>query len=350
MMAVSEASNIVGPCPSDEEIAAFVDGMLSSEERRRLIAHLAECKDCYEVLAGVLSFQKETAETAEVGDVGRIVPFPRERTEERKPLEPTRRLRPGRLRWLPAAAAAVLALGIGYTGYHARIVPPRMTVADLTAPLVSRPEAAQQLYELSVSRDLAAGPRTQDLLDRERPSFMAGVLLVDLRLVPRADRAQAASEILQQIGEEIASVAQEDLVERYRQDAEKAKNTAFVRQVETELPRREDELAKALDPAGFAFGKWSEACRLAAVSETPEIFTGRDSRRFLSLTMERKEKALAKRSPAIAGNRLNRRAERDAEILRLLRQIDAAWKLGAPPRDYPELAKDFNELIGLYDR
>ncbi|MEE4356294.1 MAG: zf-HC2 domain-containing protein [Desulfococcaceae bacterium] len=36
-----------GPCPSDEDMAAFIDGKLSSRQREEIFRHLNQCPDCY---------------------------------------------------------------------------------------------------------------------------------------------------------------------------------------------------------------------------------------------------------------------------------------------------------------
>jgi predicted anti-sigma-YlaC factor YlaD len=44
--------SFLGSCPTEEEIAVFLDGMVAAGERRRILAHLARCESCYEVFAG----------------------------------------------------------------------------------------------------------------------------------------------------------------------------------------------------------------------------------------------------------------------------------------------------------
>jgi hypothetical protein len=49
------------PCPTDEEIAAFLDGGLAAGERARITAHLAGCESCFEVFAGAAGVLAEQA-------------------------------------------------------------------------------------------------------------------------------------------------------------------------------------------------------------------------------------------------------------------------------------------------
>ncbi|WP_291990410.1 zf-HC2 domain-containing protein, partial [Luteitalea sp.] len=43
------------PCPSDLELALFVEGTLPPDSRDRMVTHLAECDDCREVVATVVA-------------------------------------------------------------------------------------------------------------------------------------------------------------------------------------------------------------------------------------------------------------------------------------------------------
>jgi len=351
-MAFDGATDTVGPCPSDEEIAAFLDGMLAAEERARLTAHLAGCQPCYEVFAGAVCF---AAETAGSGDGARVVPFPFAKREagKKKKDEPSRG-RPTVPGWLLPAAAAVLAIGIGFGGYRAYfapVSPASMVVTELTAPLASRSDAAHHLYPFIRYR--GAGDRQDQLIMDERPSFMVGVLLVDLRLAPQAEDPQATAEgILGRIGSAIESAgSMDDLAGRYRRDALQAKGSAaFVRRIEAEIPRREAELdGSFLDHDALAFGKWAEASRLAAITQSSDLFTNRNNRRFLSQILAQKQKELAERRTPARPEEEDLRAEREAVVVKILRRIVAAWEPGAPPKSYPALAKDCGELISRYD-
>src|SRR5438270_2994235 len=36
-------------CPTDEQLAAYIDGTLGKAESERITAHLASCRDCYDL-------------------------------------------------------------------------------------------------------------------------------------------------------------------------------------------------------------------------------------------------------------------------------------------------------------
>jgi hypothetical protein len=46
-------------CPDTEDIAAFLEGKLPADQRRRMLHHLAICHSCYEVFAGAARFLED---------------------------------------------------------------------------------------------------------------------------------------------------------------------------------------------------------------------------------------------------------------------------------------------------
>lgn len=48
-------------CPSDEDLAAFAEGNVFAEERRRIEGHLARCSTCREIVTFVLQTLGEPA-------------------------------------------------------------------------------------------------------------------------------------------------------------------------------------------------------------------------------------------------------------------------------------------------
>lgn len=103
------------PCPTLEEIAAFLDGALQGEDRDRVVQHLNECPDCHELFV----------ETAEILDECGAVrpaappapePAPAAERGEARILQHRRRGSGGFWRLgLPLAAALVALVG-GYVG------------------------------------------------------------------------------------------------------------------------------------------------------------------------------------------------------------------------------------------
>lgn len=57
--------------PSDEMLAAFLDGSLDEETRKRVVAHVADCEDCYGTVEAAGAWRREN----ELHEAGTI-PFP----------------------------------------------------------------------------------------------------------------------------------------------------------------------------------------------------------------------------------------------------------------------------------
>lgn len=63
-------------CLDDETVASFVEGTIDADERTRVLAHVATCADCYELVAEVLHIDSELEPKAVVPPVPFPVPSP----------------------------------------------------------------------------------------------------------------------------------------------------------------------------------------------------------------------------------------------------------------------------------
>lgn len=86
------------PFPSDETLAAYIDGRLDEETRKRVVEHMAECPECLDVVMG----GREVARVAE--SRRRVVAWPRKAV-------------------ISLAAAAVVAMGVFLTPIRDRVWP-----------------------------------------------------------------------------------------------------------------------------------------------------------------------------------------------------------------------------------
>lgn len=59
-------------CPSEETLAAFVDGRLNGEARRRVVEHMANCGECRDIAVLTAQIQAEEVSTAETANVARF--------------------------------------------------------------------------------------------------------------------------------------------------------------------------------------------------------------------------------------------------------------------------------------
>ena len=121
-------------CPTEETLAAFVDGMLDENARAGVIAHLANCSECRDVVLTAADFRAETAEasTGSAGEGQAPIPFVRERRS---------RVIPAML----AAAAMIAAILFGVPQFRERLLPGSDVdrVARATAALRYRPTEAR---------------------------------------------------------------------------------------------------------------------------------------------------------------------------------------------------------------
>lgn len=345
-MAASETHSDTGACPTDEEIAAFLDNMLPAKERARIAGHLAACESCYEVFAGAVHFLHD-----EKGSI--VVPFPRGEGARRR-------------WWIPATAAAVLALGLGFVSYRAffaeRNPASGMEVATLIEPFQAKPALVQSLYPFHRNR----GAGGNKILFSEQTSFMVGALLVDLRISLKEENdkgSEEAKDLLSQIGQELNRTNfMGDEATLYAAEAEKVRTEGIkaLAPLAAIAQQREADLDNSyLDPQSLAFGKWAEAARLAAVTQTPAFFTNRANRRFLSIVLRdlekdkqaRAQEAKPAESATAVDDELSADADRADASLEDLKQVRTLWDRGhLQAEDYAALAARFSQIIQRYDQ
>jgi hypothetical protein len=260
-------------CPTAEQIAAFLDGAVAAGERRRILVHLASCESCYEVLAGSAHVLSWLAGAMPGAAAGQLIPLSDPHTVRRSST------------WRRAAgltaAAAALAMGIGVPIHRSLSIPPPMVVTELVATLAPALCLEHLLHERGATR----GDRGAGAVVPEDPSFLVGALEVDLRLSVAAGDVGRSSRLLADLGEWLRDV---DLMERqgdaYRAEALRLTSADALRRLAAETPAQEAALeskGSSLLPEWVAFGKWTEAGRLAAASQTPAFFATSRNRRFL---------------------------------------------------------------------
>jgi hypothetical protein len=259
-------------CPSLEDLAAFLEGKLSGDERARVVAHLADCPRCYEVFAESARFQlyeeeEEDADPPEVVEAsrtpaaapppGNVVPFPRRRI----------------FRWISSVAAALVVIALGVPLYQQYYTTPKLS----SQVLVSGKEIQDDFWSQRINRgqgDSAGFMSTHELL--------LGAQLVDLRISLIRKDEDATDFALAQVNDHI-----EELGSRVAKQA-----TFYVvsrdQLSKGTLPRdflqQADRMEASLRPEEYPyvdFGKWLEAGRLAALTENSDFFQARENRKFL---------------------------------------------------------------------
>lgn len=313
-------------CPPLEDIAAFLDGTLPPGDRARITEHLARCESCYEVFAGAAHFLEETA--AEGTDRRGVLPFPFTGEENDRDLRRTSR-------WLPLAASIVLAAGLGWwAGWRLFFAPPDITLATVIEPIEEEAFEPGDLYASEVVR----GPDEDVSLSSTGPEFMTGVHLVDLRWSVRSGDVDATADRLQALGSELQDViGLLGMSQRSVDEYLRMKTPADLDRFAAELPAWERELEEALSGSlPFQFGLWSEAGRLAALTESAAFFDRRSNRRFLSHL----QKTLPGQLPP----------EVEEPVLRELQAIERTWSAGDLSREtFQGLAVSFEKIIRWID-
>lgn len=304
--------------PLDEEIAAFLDGTLSPEDRERITEHLASCESCYETFVGAVHFQEQDAPKE-----GVVRPF-----DGRRNRAPWRASR-----WLAVAASLFIVPALGLLAWRTFQSPYRMAVAELVEPVQAEEISKEKLFDYTRLRgDGEDGSTTR------KPSFLTGAILVDLRMSLARGDSKTSSQLLDLLGSKLADVSFMDkTAEKVKEEAVRLEESpSHLAQVAEDARSLEADLDDSyLLPELLAFGKWTEAGRLAAVTESPEFFESRKNRRFITHLFKQ---------PLWEGDESLR------NVPTHLQAIQQIWEHeDLKPEDYTALANHFRSIIEAYD-
>ncbi len=229
-----------------EQLAAFIDGRLSGEQKAKVEERLLRDEDYYEVFLETVRFQEEQKAAGEGGG-GRVVWWRSWRVA------------------VPLVAVVLLVVVVGLLVPGERPLPgDRLALLDPSA-IVAREGWDQPGWTVLRSGNIAEG--------RYRPeeiAFRLGVRAVDLRVALAADDRQAAERlvsVLEQLAGSsdllLVSAAYGELGNQF----ESVEPEALVTQVaKIERSMFESFEEGAPEARRLALGAWSEAGRLAAFS------------------------------------------------------------------------------------
>lgn len=259
-----------GPCPSDEDLAAYIDGTLSKAESARITEHLASCEDCYAIYTETLHFQLESSAAEPEGVVdAEVVPFPSRSAGERVRWA---------TRWLPLAA--LLLVGVGTGGYFQFLAaPPQLVTTPATPPLASIPPGNQPLWLGPTLR----GGGGEEETKTDEASFRMGVQLVNLQADLQAGKAQDSQDIIARILNLLKPQPFTDDLQKSYIGITNAVTKKPPAEFLPEAARLARESRNSFDPASLDLGQWVEAGRLAALAHNPSFFQQADNRNFLRL-------------------------------------------------------------------
>lgn len=271
--------------PIDAELlAAFIDGRLDGARRAEVIERLAEDEDAYELYDEVVRVREELDATeSSTGPFPEPTPAPAEPGSGAEPPEAGRvvpfRRRFGRLatRWLPVAAALAVALLTGWWLLRPSATPSSTELLAAFDPSTVTPEVAQSAGQL----ETAFRGQTEE----RAAQFKLGARAFDLALAAEAGEPVSTREWAGQMRALLGEVfLGSHLAEHYRSIAEQLDSGTAPRNLRREIAEAEAVLEQELDlPEAplFAFGRWLEAVRFAAVDGDRGFLASRAARRSL---------------------------------------------------------------------
>lgn len=305
-----------GNCPSDSELAAYIDRALEKEEATRVMEHLASCERCFEVYSETLRFQLDSEPLQ-----GEIVQFPRNLWA-----------------W---AAAAVLMVGLSGGVYRALLSPPPELI---TAELAPR-EIAEPLQKgPGLQKSFWEGPRARGggnvgEIPVDPAAFQIGVRLVNLQVSLEANDTV-------QVSDSIAFILQVLDTQNGLKSLEEEYIELKGKILEDGAPPPRDftgeasELIQAtrdyLQEHPLDLGQWVEAGRLAAIAQEPSFFQRSENRSFLRKTIWRQRFGVGDMTIEPAA-------------LQSLKDISEVLDQGdLSSDDYAKLKKSFDQILEIY--
>jgi hypothetical protein len=324
-------------CPSLEDLAAFLEGRLSGDERARIVAHLADCPDCYEVFAEAARFEileeEEEEEEEEEVKVAAVAAVPREPLEDPPPGKVFPFPRRPAVRWISSIAAVLAVVAVGIPLYNAYYTIPDLNAQELVSTGLSEKAAQDEFWSQWTNR----GQNDNVAIDNAPHEFLLGAHLVDLRLSLVLKDEQGIDDALARINGH--------LVEFGTRVEEQAKFYAAARvqlsqgQLPRDFPQQAERKEASLRSDEYPyldFGKWAEAGRLSALAQSPDFFEAPENQKFLQAFLHHELKNLKTEAPEVA-----------ADLGEIQETLDRTGPSSLP---YPGLQKRFEEILTFYQK
>jgi putative zinc finger protein len=254
-------------CPTDEELAAYIDGNLGRRAYKRITEHLASCEGCYAVYVGAVRFQLETEPADEAAAAARnVMPFP-SRDQIR-----------GLWRLAAVAAGLLIVAGAG-GGYYFAGPLPKLVTSGVTAPVRGNPVATGGLW---LGPTYRGGGDEGAEAPLDPASFQMGVQLVNLQLSLEAGQGKQAQDIVARI----LNILQdqylvEDLKKGYTEITTAIANGTPPQKLAGKASELARQAREAFNAPHLDLGQWVEAGQLAAAAGEPSFFQRGDTRAFL---------------------------------------------------------------------
>ncbi|HEY0557589.1 MAG TPA: zf-HC2 domain-containing protein [Thermoanaerobaculia bacterium] len=317
-------SRLSGDCPSDEELAAYIDGVLDPDEEERIAGHLVSCERCFEIYSETVQLQREDEPVPQ----GEVVPFPSNR-ERWRPI-----VRYG----LPIAAMLLVGIGVAYSQLKA---PPELATAALAAPIPA-PDSRDLAKQIWFGPRYRGSSETENDVKVDDTAFRLGVQLVNLEVSLRAKDMEGAGDVVASIlGLLKSQLVSQDLSDAYTALrvglADSSKKPEQFLPLASNLSQQSRELFASTP---LDLGQWVEAGRLAAFAHDPSFFQQRETRTFLRrlLWRDRFHDLLRIDDPKLDPD-TRKNLDRIGEIVS---------KGNLQASDYGELIKQLKEILKKY--
>ena len=241
-------------CPSEEDLAAFIDNTIDYVERDRIAGHLSSCNDCYEVFSVATELQEEV------------------------PGESWFSVKSIIFRYVPysfAAAAAVFLIMI--SGISLLYDDKLSFVGDRVAVL------AEDVDKESIPYLFRQGPADlygfADMSSGEGSAFRTGVYLADLELALLLDDKASALRLLSELVVLLkAAKGTDESITLYKNMEIEIGKGASLKQF---TGRAEKTVPGVEEPLYVRFGQWCEGGRIAAIERKSKFYFTDDVGTFI---------------------------------------------------------------------
>ena len=288
-------------CPSDEEIAVFLDGKLNDTDRDAILGHLSSCDNCHDLFTEAINIQEEPSKVLWLKPkflISKFVPYS-----------------------LAAAAAILITFFLLSDNSIERLSFVNDRVAILTGdtgreslPDMNR-EGAVYSYGFA------------DVTTPKNTSFRLGICLADIKIAAMAENKESISGLLSNMVVLLKNTKVSGKTILFYEDTTKAveENGTLGRLmdgIDVMILREVDE------PLFVWFGQWCEGGRIAAVKRTERFYDIDDIRAFM---------------------RILEKENLPEGVLRSLNEIEGVAKAGVYTEvQFKRLEKEYINLISLF--
>ena len=241
-------------CPSEEDLAAFIDNTIDYVERDRIAGHLSSCNDCYEVFSVATELQEEV------------------------PGESWFSVKSIIFRYVPysfAAAAAVFLIMI--SGISLLYDDKLSFVGDRVAVLAE--DVDKESIPYLFRQEPADLYGFADMSSGEGSAFRTGVYLADLELALLLDDKASALRLLSELVVLLkAAKGTDESITLYKNMEIEIGKGASLKQF---TGRAEKTVPGVEEPLYVRFGQWCEGGRIAAIERKSKFYFTDDVGTFI---------------------------------------------------------------------